>query len=129
MTDKPVTDRNPPVSRLEAPVDLGALQGDSLFSERGSPNKATELIYCKRHGVHNKYFSYGHETPSWTNFVSSVMEKPARSSVAVEFESLPTLRRKEGDNDLASTVTFDPIVQRSLLRKCDWFILPPLTFM
>ncbi|KAJ3965331.1 major facilitator superfamily domain-containing protein [Lentinula raphanica] len=56
-----------------------------------------------------------------------------RSSVAVDVEVLPTLesynRRKNADNELGSTITFDPAVQRSLLRKCDWFILPPLTFM
>ncbi|KAJ3758670.1 major facilitator superfamily domain-containing protein [Lentinula raphanica] len=56
-----------------------------------------------------------------------------RSSVAVDVEVLPTLesynRRKDADNELGSTITFDPAVQRSLLRKCDWFILPPLTFM
>ncbi|KAJ3779191.1 major facilitator superfamily domain-containing protein [Lentinula raphanica] len=56
-----------------------------------------------------------------------------RSSVAVDVEVLPRLesynRRKDADNELGSTITFDPAVQRSLLRKCDWFILPPLTLM
>ncbi|KAJ4486092.1 major facilitator superfamily domain-containing protein [Lentinula aciculospora] len=51
----------------------------------------------------------------------------------VDFEILPRLdsygRRKDEENESGSTVTFDPTVQRSLLRKCDWFILPPLTFM
>ncbi|KAK7468864.1 hypothetical protein VKT23_003364 [Stygiomarasmius scandens] len=33
------------------------------------------------------------------------------------------------DAERHSTRVIDPLVQRSLLRKCDWFILPPLTIM
>ncbi|KAJ4484736.1 MFS general substrate transporter [Lentinula edodes] len=53
----------------------------------------------------------------------------------VDLEVLPRLEsyrghsRKDEENEFGSTITYDPVVQRSLLRKCDWFILPPLTFM
>ncbi|KAJ3734815.1 major facilitator superfamily domain-containing protein [Lentinula guzmanii] len=59
-----------------------------------------------------------------------------RSSIgqAVDLEALPRLEsnyghKKDEENEVGSTITFDPAIQRSLLRKCDWFILPPLTFM
>ncbi|KAJ3987810.1 major facilitator superfamily domain-containing protein [Lentinula detonsa] len=58
-----------------------------------------------------------------------------RSSVGlVDLEALPRLEssyghKKDEENEVGSTITFDPAIQRSLLRKCDWFILPPLTFM
>ncbi|GAW03594.1 high-affinity nicotinic acid transporter [Lentinula edodes] len=53
----------------------------------------------------------------------------------VDLEVLPRLEsyrghnRKDEETEFGSTITYDPVVQRSLLRKCDWFILPPLTFM
>ncbi|KAF9076258.1 MFS general substrate transporter [Rhodocollybia butyracea] len=58
---------------------------------------------------------------------------PTSYSAPVDLEALPTLlssnTRKEEDNERYSTGTFNPAIERSLLRKCDWFILPPLTFM
>ncbi|KIK70953.1 hypothetical protein GYMLUDRAFT_33043 [Collybiopsis luxurians FD-317 M1] len=57
-------------------------------------------------------------------------EQVTSSGPPTDLEAFPKLRSStRKDDDLVSTVTFDPAVQRSYLRKCDWCILPPLTFM
>ncbi|KAF5390246.1 hypothetical protein D9757_002970 [Collybiopsis confluens] len=54
----------------------------------------------------------------------------ARSRLSTGLEDTPKLQSSSGkDEDLMSSATFDPAIERGLRRKFDWCILPPLTFM